>query len=205
MSLLAEMTAALLRHENLSASVLVGHSMGGYVMMECLAQVERPEFAVFGSTKKIILLNTHVMSDNADKRQSRAKAIRFVERHGSNYYLRSLILNLFHPNFIEKHEDLVEAMIDDALKTQTQMICGYLKAMADRKDHSETLSAYSGFVLLLGGRDDETFPIDNMLQQATYAAKTEIHLLSEVAHMCHLESKSQTMAIVNNFLASIRS
>ena len=89
MEQMAEAVLAVLQHLKIRRSVLIGHSMGGYVT---LAFAEANPDAVKG----ICLLNSTARADSAEKRKNRSRAIKVVKK---NYkaFVRIAIVDLFRP------------------------------------------------------------------------------------------------------------
>ena len=184
----------MLKAEGVTQCDVIGHSMGGYVAMALLDLYP-------GLLMKLVLINSHVFPDDDEKTGTRLKSIRFIERHGTSYYLNSLFMNLFHSSFNERNEDLIALLVEKAKQISPDVIISSLQVMARRPDRSWALKTLEKPVLILGGRNDQTYPLTHNFAQASLPDETEIHMFNNVGHMVMYELPGESIRIICKFLA----
>lgn len=171
----------LLRHLRLSSVIVVGHSMGGYVGLELLAEV--PEYL-----HGLSLFHSHPYADSPEKRANRHKSIRFIEEHGLKPYLRDFFVGLFPPAFAKKRPYILDELRQRAERYDPIAMLGALRAMAERKDHQQTLREARVPVQFLLGLEDPLLPQDQWIDQTHLPRIADIQLLDGVGHMGALEA-----------------
>lgn len=173
-------------------AVLIGHSLGGYV---ALAMIEkRPDlFAGLG------LFHSTAYPDSEEKKQSRNKAIEFVNNNGAKAFATNFIAQLF---WDPKHT-AIEKVKSIAATSKQEAVIGYTLAMRDRPDQTKTLKTFKKPTLFLAGEKDPGIPVESILRQAAECQHPEIHVLSNVAHMAMFENPQEAAAKINGFLNKI--
>lgn len=172
-------------------AIVIGHSLGGYV---ALALVEkRPQaFAGLG------LFHSTAYADSAEKKQSRTKAIEFIDKNGvlafTSNFIQPLFANPAHPD--------IQTVKRITAKSSTEAVTGYTLAMRDRPDRTHVLSSFNKPILFIGGVKDGGIPADSIRAQATLSAEAHVHILDDVAHMGMFEKPQETQSIVKAFLAA---
>lgn len=183
------MVAGFLRDQRLSPCTLAGHSLGGYVALSVAANY--PELL-----EALVLFHSTAQADSAEKRESRNKAIGFVDEHGVKAFTSGFISPLFaqpdHPGIAK-----VRAIASEA---RASTVKGYLLAMRDRKDRVEMLAQFPKPVLFIAGEKDGGIPVDAVRKQASLPSLAELHVLPEVGHMGMFEDTPATIAILSDFV-----
>ena len=187
----AESLAQSVVEQNLTDAVVIGHSLGGYV---ALALVEKKPQAFAG----LGLFHSTAYADSDEKKQSRTKAIEFIDKNGvlafTSNFIQPLFTNPAHPD--------IQTVKRITAKSSTEAVKGYTLAMRDRPDRTHVLSSFSKPVLFIGGVKDGGIPADSIRKQATLSAKADVHILDDVAHMGMFEKPRETENIVRAFLAA---
>jgi len=188
----AEQVLVLLHEElKLTNSVLLGHSLGGYV---ALAMVDKSPkwFAGIG------LIHATAYADSAERKLSRNKVIEFINKHGVNLYVRSFIPSLFS----SQSNPYISTVLELASETPHQTVINYALAMRDRPGRIDVLKTFSKPVLLLAGRLDCLIPVTALEDQAAQLLHSKLIILENVSHMCMLENEKDTLLAIRNFLTS---
>lgn len=184
---------AVLDELGLARSVLIGHSMGGYIG---LAIAEKfPD-----RLKGLGLFHSHPFADSEEKKANRAKSIEFIRRQGHLLYVKQLIPQLFNPRFAGSHPFLVDTLIHRATRYPEQGIVDGLQAMIDRPDRSKALQQATFPVLFIIGKEDTAIPWEYSIDQTHLPAIASVHILDKVAHMGMYESTRSTQLIVRQFV-----
>jgi len=183
-----EVIAFVLAHK-LSDSVIIGHSLGGYVALSVLEK--RPDLF-----SKLILFHSTAYADTEERKASRNKVIEVVRKKGAIAFTTGSIQALFAD---PEHED-IERVRQLAATTTAETVIGYTKAMRDRRDHLKTLISFEKPTLLLGGEKDQGISVESLKEQANASQKAQIHILQNVAHMGMFESAVEAASRIKEFL-----
>jgi len=188
----AEQLIQLIEDNGVSDSVIIGHSLGGYV---ALAMVEkRPDlFAGLG------LFHSTAYADSEEKKQSRNKALEFINNNGAKVFATNFIT----PLFADPNHEAIEAVKRIAAESKESAVIGYTLAMRDRPDQTKTLKSFKKPTLFLAGDKDQGIPAESIHRQAAECQKPEIHVLSNVAHMAMFERPEDAAAKISGFLSKI--
>jgi pimeloyl-ACP methyl ester carboxylesterase len=190
----AEIVKAILSHIKIRKTIIVGHSMGGYV---ALAFAELfPQFI-----KGLVLLNSTTKEDSEERKINRDRAIKAVKQNYINF-VRMSIANLFSENNRNRLENEIENVKLDALKTPLQGIIASLEGMKIRKDRQFILKE-TDFpkMLILGEKDGVLLYEDNLAQ----IENTNAELITFAdGHMSHIENKEDLEKVIIDFLRKIK-
>jgi pimeloyl-ACP methyl ester carboxylesterase len=183
----------LLKELKFETCVLLGHSLGGYIV---LAMVEKkPElFSALG------LINSSAYADSNERKLNRNKVMEFVSRHGAELFVRSFIPPLFY----KKSNPHSAALVEHGVKIPPHIVLSYTKAMRDRPDRTHVLSAFTKPVLFLAGREDTLIPVKDIEQQVSHVKHSTLLILDNVSHMSFLEKEEESAHAIQNFIASIK-
>lgn len=187
----AEVVRSVLSHLRIRKSILVGHSMGGYV---ALAFAELYP----NSIKGLVLVNSSAMADSAERKKNRDRAIVAVKQNYVNF-IRMSIANLFSEDNHEKLNSEIEKVKLEALKTPLQGIIASLEGMKIRKDRTFILKETAVPKLLILGEKDPVLAFEETKLQIK---NTVVALLTfPDGHMSTIENEHQ---LANGLLEFIR-
>ena len=125
MELMAEIVHVVLKHLKIKQSIIIGHSMGGYV---ALAFAEKHP----GMLRGLCLMNSTPNPDNFEKKKKRDRAILAVKQSHKTFIMMA-IGNLFSPKNRTIFSDKIKTLIADAKKTPPQGTIAALQGMKIRK------------------------------------------------------------------------
>jgi pimeloyl-ACP methyl ester carboxylesterase len=150
--------------------------MGGYIT---LAFAEKyPEYLnSFG------LFHSSAFPDTEEKKETRKKAIEFIQKKGGYAFLKTSIPGLFTNEYNTSHPDKVNALIDDAKKFTDEALVQYYEAMIARPDRTTVLKTFKHPILFLIGEHDLAVPLQASLQQCYLPAQSHVKILKHSAHM----------------------
>ena len=189
----AEIVKAVLSNLKIRKTIIIGHSMGGYVAL-AFAELY-PQFI-----KGLVLLNSTAKEDSEERKINRDRAIKAVKQNYINF-VRMSIVNLFSENNRDRLENEIEKVKFEALKTPLQGIIASLEGMKIRKDRQFILKE-SNFpkMLILGKKDGVLIYNENMTQ----IKNTNAELITfPDGHMSHIENKMDLEKVVLRFLKGI--
>jgi pimeloyl-ACP methyl ester carboxylesterase len=188
----AEYLLEILKAEKISRLILLGHSMGGYIILN-FAEKYGNMLSGFG------LLNAHCFEDTPQKKENRVKGIDFIRKHGTQLFVRELYNSIFHDSYKKKHKKLIESLIEKAQKYTPQAVMSANAAMMNRKDKSDVLKNATVPVLFIDGEEDEAAPLPLTLKQASYPPIADFNLFSQSKHMSVFERKAEVQKIIAAF------
>jgi pimeloyl-ACP methyl ester carboxylesterase len=187
---------AILDQENILEIVLVGHSMGGYIS---LAFAEKyPEYI-----KALGLFHSSSYIDTDEKKETRDKNIRFIQKNGAALFVEQAIPGLFSDGFKKEHPEEISKLVDRYTNFTTDSLVQYLDAMKGRTATTGVLKEISKPVLFIMGEEDKAVPLKDVLEQCHLPRISYIHILTHTAHMGMIENTSLCNSIVDRFLEEI--
>jgi pimeloyl-ACP methyl ester carboxylesterase len=188
----AEQLIQLIEDNGLTNSVLIGHSLGGYVAL-AMAEKRQDLFAGLG------LFHSTAYADSEEKKQSRNKALEFINNNGA----KAFATNFITPLFSDPNHDAIEMVKRIASESNESAVIGYTLAMRDRPDQTKTLKSFKKPTLFLAGEKDQGIPVESIHRQAEDCQDPEIHVLSNVAHMAMFEQPEEAASKISGFLSKI--
>lgn len=181
----------LVTHQ-ITDSVLIGHSLGGYV---ALAMAEKRPDLFAG----MILFHSTALADTPERKESRNKVIEFVHKNGAEPFTTNFIGPLFAD---PEHAD-IDRVRRIAGTTGAATVVAYAKAMRDRPERIKTLRSYKKPTLFLAGDKDPGISTESLFEQAKGCKNVEIHILQGVAHMGMFEKPGPAATEIKDFLRKI--
>lgn len=190
---MAEAIYKVLQKEKVAQSILIGHSLGGYVALEYAKKHD-------DKLKGLGLFHSHPFEDSQERKDARRKSISHIENYGANAYITQLFENLAAPEFFKSRPELLNELTNKALKTKAYGVTNALEAIRNRKIHIETLRDINCPVLFIVGEKDQIISKANSMAQLSLPRTADIHILPHVGHLGMIEDKEATQQIVNRFV-----
>ena len=189
----ADAVHSVLSELSIRKSILVGHSMGGYVAL-AFAELY-PEYV-----KGLALLNSTARADSEERKRNRDRAIKAVKHSFINFISLS-IANLFSEGNRERLVNEIESVKNKALKTPLQGIVASLEGMKIRSDREALLHLTAFPKLLILGEKDPVLPHEETKQQVE---NTEVELIVfPDGHMTHIENEEELTGVLLKFFKHI--
>ena len=190
----AEMVHAVLHELKIRKTVLIGHSMGGYVAL-AFAELY-PD-----NVKGIVLQNSTSRADSDERKKNRDRAIKAVKQNYTNF-VRLSIANLFSEDNRERLENEIEKVKLEALKTPLQGIVAALEGMKIRKDREVLLHFAPYPIQLVLGKKDSVLIYEENIDQIE-GTKVELTTFPD-GHMSHIENETELKKVLVDFLKKIK-
>jgi pimeloyl-ACP methyl ester carboxylesterase len=185
----AEVVQTVLSKLRIRKTVLVGHSMGGYVAL-AFAEMYAEKM------KGLVLLNSTSFEDSPERKKNRDRAIKAVKKEYETF-VRLSITNLFSPDNRERLQEEIESVKIQALKTPLQGIVASLEGMKIRKDRVFVLQTANYPKLLILGKKDGVLNYEDNLKQIE---NTDVQLVSfPDGHMSHTENREELKTVLLDF------
>ncbi len=192
MEQMSEVVVSVLKVLRVRKSILVGHSMGGYVALafaECFPN----------KVKGLCLLNSTACADSLQKQQNRDRAISVVKKNHISF-IRTAVPLLFRSKNRTLFSEAISKVKNEALKTSKQGVIAALEGMKIRQDKVAILhSSHFKKMMILGEKDPVLSPA-SLLRQAE-GTDTVVVKFSE-GHMSLIENKEATITAIVEFAKS---
>jgi pimeloyl-ACP methyl ester carboxylesterase len=184
----ADAILSLLEEKKINNSVLIGHSLGGYVALS-MAKKKSDLFAGLG------LFHSTAYADAPEKKQSRTKVLDFIDNNG----VETFTTNFIAPLFADQHHHAIEKIKEIARPSSKEAVKGFTVAMRDRPDLTDVIKNFNKPILFIAGENDGGIPVDSVIKQSALSTKSEVHVLESVAHMGMFENPSEVTRIIGSF------
>lgn len=181
----ADAWQALARLPHGTPVVLAGHSMGGYVAIEMLAQARRPVAA-------LALVSTNTAPEPAENRAARERLMAALEQHFQLTLDNFIALNLCPHS--AGNTAITQAMRQMMTEVGAQTAVRQIRALMARGDHRSLLAGLKVPVLVACGRQDQVLPLALSQVSATLIAGAELAVHEDSGHMLPLERPRELAA-----------
>ncbi|MEN9339478.1 MAG: hypothetical protein RIQ62_790 [Bacteroidota bacterium] len=189
---MADMVKEILDQEDCQQTILLGHSMGGYIT---LAFAEKyPEYLQgFG------LIHSTAYADDEAKKETRRKAIRLIRNEGKTAFLRAMIPNLYGEKAKQNNPSDIEAHFRMALETSEESLIAAYEAMILRPDRTTVLRNAKVPVLFVIGERDNAVPPLHSFEQCSLPNISSVSFLSDCGHTGMFEVRNRMNTILHSF------
>lgn len=171
-----------------SELVLIGCSLGGYVIMELLRQGVRPE--------AIGLFDTKHTADGPDAVANRLRVAQTAEEKG----VAPLVDALSGPLLSTKSSHLEGTLRDLVRSTDPSTIAWMQRAMAERPDSSDVLSGFEGPALIVVGEDDQLSPVSIATEMSRLVRSSKLEVIKDAGHLSPWEQPLQVASAIEQWL-----
>lgn len=197
MDLLAGAVREVLIKEKIKKSVVVGHSLGGYVT---LAFVEKfPELLV-----GFCLFHSHPLADTHEVKENRKREIAMVEAGKKHLLYQRNVPKSFAKENTEKFKSEITRALEIASHTPDDGIIAMLHGMMQRPDRREILTRPVLPGLWILGKKDQYIPYGKMLSQVSPGFGIQVASLKNSGHMGFIEEKEKSLRILSDFLDTLQ-
>lgn len=183
----------LLSSLKIEKSVMIGHSLGGYVTL-AFAELYPQKIKGLG------LFHSTAFADSAEKIASRNKVIEFLGQKGIARFMESFAPPLFYIENRKNIQNQINKIIELGSKTSDHSAIACTKAMRDRKDRVHIIQNIDLPVLYIIGKEDMAVLLESSLQQCHLPKFGTSIFLEKTAHMGMIEKEKETINAVKGFL-----
>ncbi|MBA4851231.1 alpha/beta fold hydrolase [Emticicia sp. BO119] len=184
-----------LRERDVERCVLIGHSMGGYI---ALAFAEKYQEMVLG----LGLFHSSAYADNTERKAGRLKTIDFIQKHGSEEFIKDFYPKMFADDFKKKNKELIERHIERYRVLSKRSLKNAQLAMRNRKDTTQVLKQANYPVMIIAGEEDKFVAVEAAREQIKLLKKGYTDVLSGVAHAGMFERPNECARMVETFIAA---
>ena len=192
----ADLVAALIGDLGLGRVVLVGLSMGGYIV---LAVARRHPDVLAG----LVLADTRADPDTPEGRQTRTDQQALVEEGDNVTPLVDGLLKKILSEAGPRHAE-VRAVLGDMMRsTAPAGWIGALEAMKQRRDQTDLLPQIAVPTLVIVGESDALIPVEVAEAMAKAIPGARLEIVPDAGHMANLENPEVFNRAFTDFLLSV--
>jgi 3-oxoadipate enol-lactonase len=192
----ADDVRALLDHLSIRQAVLVGLSMGGYILFAFYRK-----FA--DRVKGLVLADTRAQADTAEGKDGRFQMAQVAYKKGPTAIADLMIPKLLSPASISSNPDLVRTVRAMIEGNQISGIAGDLMAMAERADSIPYLNQIACPTQIIVGELDQATPPSDAKLMADRIPGARLATIPGAAHLANLEQPEAFNQIVSSFASDL--
>lgn len=193
MELMAETVRAVLDCLKITRSIIIGHSMGGYV---ALAYAEKYPKEILG----LCLMNSTANADSPERKINRDRAIIAVKQNYKTF-VRIAVVNLFRPKNRRIFNKEIKKIKSEALNTPIQGIIAALEGMKIRKGREDIFKNGTFKKLMIISKKDPVLDYKTLIQQSKDLKINTVEFPD--GHMSHVENETLFLQTVVHFVENI--
>jgi pimeloyl-ACP methyl ester carboxylesterase len=180
----------LLLYENATQTIILGHSMGGYIVADYLGQYG-------ASLRGAAFIHSTALADSEEKKVNRQKSINFIEKSGTAEFFRLFIPGLVAVHHLAKCREQMTKMVT---ATKISSVLAGLNAMKNRENKLAEISRFDKPILWLQGDLDTHYQKDEIYKQAALCRLCQVTVVEGVGHLSMLEDYKKSLHSVQTFL-----
>lgn len=182
----------MLDEQQIDSVHLVGHSMGGYVCTEMLAQMP-------SHVASLALIHSHVYADSEEKKKARTTTMDEIKNAGREAFVRKMIGSMAYDKVAAK--SVLDILTERGLSYNDDAWYYGTQAIRDRSDHNKTFSQYTNPVLIIQGEEDVAVPVELAYKQAAIASQAKLVVYKGVGHLSMYEN---TLGLISDLVSFYR-
>ena len=188
--------AQLFNSLKIEKAILMGLSMGGYVLFNF--------YRIFpDKVSALILCDTNSAADTDEKRESRFDLIENIETNGSEALINEMLPNLISPNTKQNNPELITEIEQMFREANPNSAIAALRGMAERRDHTEVLSNIQVPTLLIFGKNDQITNTEIAKKMHDSIPFSQMAIIREAGHYSNLEQPEQFNSAVLSFINNL--
>ncbi len=174
------------------SSILIGLSMGGYVVQRIL---EMNPHTILG----LVLISTRSSADSNMAKLKRVKAIESIKANGLEGYIGEFTKNLVSQKTLE-NPILFQKILNIANENKKEGILSQILALMGRVDSENFLPKISIPTLVISGSEDTLSPPKDMSEIFQKIPNHELKIVESSGHLSPMENPDSVNFFINNFL-----
>lgn len=190
---MADQVAALLDALGIPRTVLMGHSMGGYVAL-AFAERHPDRLSALG------LVCSRAGADTDEARQRRLAGIDQVRRTGSRDIVDAMRDVLFSEKTLHTRPELVRDVHELMHRAHPEAVINALRVMAARPDRRALLPEIDVPALVVAGADDRIVPVEESEAMARSLPQGRLAVIPDAGHLVMVEQAEAFNRQVTGFL-----
>jgi len=190
----ADSIKAILDEEKISSCLMIGHSMGGYMVLNFAGRF--PNYL-----KGLGLFSSTTYADDDAKKQNRIEVADAARKTDATSFVNNMLHKLFGEKYASAHEkEIAELKNYFGSAATTEGIAQASLAMGTRADTTEVLKNAKVPVLFIIGKDDKVVPPEKTLPLTHLPEQSLISMLEGTGHMGMIEDVAGSRKGVYEFI-----
>ena len=192
---MADDAIALIRHLNLSSVDLVGHSMGGFVALDCA--IRYPDYI-----SKLILVGTSTFNSERNNTLFSDWVLYQTSGMEDSLWFRNIFYWIFTKEFFKEKETLHDA-VQYAVKypyPQSKTAFQNQVSAITLFNCTKDLSSVRSETLVIFGKEDMLFPPKESSKVLHAIPKVKFTTIKHAAHSVHIEQPKKFINVIQTFL-----
>ncbi len=190
---IAQQVKEVLDMEKTTQVSVVGHSMGGYVALSFIEQYP-------GLVTRLCMFHSQPYADDTAKKADRKKLMTFVEKNGTEPWMKEFYPGLFAKGNRERLSSIIKLLTERGIQYKQNAVINTIEALMNRPDRATVLEGFKGPVLFIVGAQDAAIAAQNSLAQLDLPNISFAEILEGVAHMGIFEAPDETKDAINELL-----
>ena len=192
LSFCASVVAGVLDKCGVEKAILVGHSMGGYVMLQTLRMY--PE-----RVERAILLHSHPYPDSPQKMIDRGREKQFVAEGKLLAIADISIPNMYDSENLRACDEKIRETVELCETHDPEGIIASIEGLRRRDDLSDVLAQPSVPLLLIYGDHDAFLPLERVVEMRQLFPKVQYVLIPNSGHNSFIEQTAAAAATIEAF------
>jgi pimeloyl-ACP methyl ester carboxylesterase len=190
----ADCIKAILDNEKISSCLMIGHSMGGYMVLNFAQRFP-------GYLKGFGLFSSTAYADDDAKKQNRIEVAGNARKMSASDFVTGMLHKLFGEQYAASHESEITALKKyfGAVATAEGIAQASL-AMGKRADTADVLKDAKVPVLFIIGKDDKVVPPEKTLPLTSFPAQSVIATLEGTGHMGMIETMEESQGKIQEWI-----
>ncbi|HEX8286809.1 MAG TPA: alpha/beta hydrolase [Pyrinomonadaceae bacterium] len=189
--------AELLDSLKIEKAIIGGLSMGGYVALN-LYRLFPEKFA------GLILCDTTSSLDTEEKRNQRFELIKKIETHGIQILIEKMLPNLIGEHTKKSNRKLVARIEEMFAETNSVSVISALRAMAERKDHTDLLDKINVPTVLIFGEEDQITNLHTARVMNEKINDSRLYTIKNAGHYSNLEQPDEFNEALKNYIEDLK-
>ncbi|HUP89984.1 MAG TPA: alpha/beta hydrolase [Longimicrobiales bacterium] len=190
----ADDVIALMDELGLDQAVLVGLSMGGYVVLDIIKRY--PD-----RVRALVLTATRANADNAEARANRHSLAAASRRSGTRAVIEAMLPHLISAHSRLKMPELIKTVHGMMESTSPETMARALEEMAERKDYVADLANINVSTIIIRGDQDDIIPAAEMETIARSVRGARHEVITLAGHLPNLENPELFNKLLGSFLS----
>ncbi|HSN03619.1 MAG TPA: alpha/beta fold hydrolase [Nitrospira sp.] len=186
----------LLDHLSIPQAVLVGLSMGGYILLAF-----HRKYA--DRVKGMVLADTRAQADTPEGKEGRFQMAQIAYKQGASAIADIMIPKLLSSATIRTRPEIVQQVRTMIEGNQMSGIVGDLMAMAERPDSVPLLKEITCPTQIIVGDLDQATPPSEAKLMAEQIPHARLAIIPDAAHLANMEQPEMFSAIVGEFASNV--
>lgn len=192
MEFMADIVQAILEHLGIRKTVMVGHSMGGYVTLAFARKYLR-------YLHGIGLFHSHAAPDDEAAKINRDRLSDIIIKDKKNF-IHHFIPGLFAEQNRHRFTAEINLLRSMCSGTTEEGIIAALQGMKVREDHRPLLKELPIPIMFISGKNDEKIPPEKIKEQLLLPQITYSLLLEKAGHMGFIEARDECLHFMRSFV-----